>query len=85
MELTTQSMKRLKLYKKKENICSFNGDYNQIYEETKKETKLYHLIITNNNKKEHTCVIWSWDNIKAAKKRLAQPKQISKHAYNIKL
>ena len=59
MELTTQSMEKIKtLQEKKEKLCSFNGSYNQIYEETKKENKLSHSIITSNNKKEHTCVIW---------------------------
>ena len=65
-------MEKIKTYKKKKkNLCSFNGAYNQIYEETKNENKLSHSIITRNNKKEHTCVPWSWDNIKVAKKMLA--------------
>ena len=68
-------MEKIKtLQEKKEKLCSFNGAYNQIYEETKKENKLSHSIITSNNKKEHTCVPQPWDNIKTAKKKLTHPK-----------
>ena len=54
--------------REKENLCSFNGVYNQIYEETDNENKTSHSIITSNNKKEHTCVPWPWDNSNAKKK-----------------
>ncbi|CBI29033.3 unnamed protein product, partial [Vitis vinifera] len=37
MELITQSLEKIKtLQEEEENLCSFNGTYNQIYEETKK-------------------------------------------------
>ena len=46
----------------------------KIYEEIEKENKLPHSIITSNNKREHRCVPWPWDNIKVAKNMLAHPK-----------
>ena len=79
MELTTQSMGKIKtLQKKKKTYASLmECVYNHIYEEIEKENKLSHSIITSNNKKKHTCVPWAWDNIKATKKKkkvLAHPK-----------